>query len=42
MNDQRKVIYEQRRDMMAQESSRTIGEMRHGVVDDLVAQHVPA
>jgi preprotein translocase subunit SecA len=42
MNDQRKVVFEQRREMMAQESlEETIGEMRHGVVDDLVARHVP-
>ena len=38
MNDQRKVVFEQRRDMMAQESlEEIIGEMRHGVVDDLVS-----
>ncbi|WP_294540377.1 preprotein translocase subunit SecA [uncultured Rhodoblastus sp.] len=42
MNDQRKVVFEQRRDMMAQESlEETIREMRHGVVEDLVAAHVP-
>ncbi|WP_296706250.1 preprotein translocase subunit SecA [Rhodoblastus sp.] len=42
MNDQRKVVFEQRREMMAQESLEdVIGEMRHGVVDDLVAAHVP-
>ena len=42
MNDQRKVVFEQRREMMAQEAlEETIGEMRHGVVDDLVARHVP-
>ena len=40
MNDQRKVVFEQRREMMAQDSlEETIAEMRHGVVDDLVAQH---
>ena len=39
MNDQRKVVFEQRREMMAQDSlEETIGEMRHGVVEDLVAQ----
>ena len=43
MNDQRKVVFEQRRDFMAQESVReTVDEMRHGVVDDLVAVHIPA
>ena len=42
MNDQRKVVFEQRRDMMAQDSLEDIiTEMRHGVVDDLVARHVP-
>ena len=38
MNDQRKVVFEQRREMMAQESlEETVGDMRAGVVDDLVA-----
>ena len=42
MNDQRKVVFEQRRDFMNQESVReTIQEMRHGVIDDLVATHIP-
>ena len=42
MNDQRKVVFEQRRDMMGQDSlEETIGEMRQGVVDDLVARHMP-
>ncbi|GJD52642.1 Protein translocase subunit SecA [Methylobacterium crusticola] len=42
MNDQRKVVFEQRREFMAQESVRdTVDEMRHGVVDDVVARHVP-
>jgi preprotein translocase subunit SecA len=42
MNDQRKVVFEQRRDMMAQDSlEETITDMRHGVVEDLVAAHVP-
>ncbi|MCW6507542.1 preprotein translocase subunit SecA [Lichenifustis flavocetrariae] len=42
MNDQRKVVFEQRRDMMAQDSlEEIIGEMRSGVVDDLIARHVP-
>ncbi len=42
MNDQRKVVFEQRREMMAQESlEETIEAMRHGVVEDLVARHVP-
>ena len=42
MNDQRKVVFEQRRDMMGQESlEEIIGEMRTGVVDDLITRHVP-
>ena len=42
MNDQRKVVFEQRREMMAQESlEETIGEMRHGVIEDMVASHIP-
>jgi preprotein translocase subunit SecA len=42
MNDQRKVVFEQRRDFMRAETVRdTIDEMRHGVVDDAVAAHIP-
>ncbi|WP_026607756.1 preprotein translocase subunit SecA [Methylocapsa acidiphila] len=42
MNDQRKVVFEQRREMMAQESLETmIHDMRQGVVDDLITKHVP-
>ena len=42
MNDQRKVVFEQRREFMAEDSVRpTIDDMRHGVVDDLVARHIP-
>jgi preprotein translocase subunit SecA len=42
MNDQRKVVFEQRKDFMNQESVReTITEMRHGIVDDLVTRHIP-
>jgi preprotein translocase subunit SecA len=42
MNDQRKVIFEDRRKMMAQESlEATIGEMRANVIDDTVAKHIP-
>ncbi len=42
MNDQRKVVFEQRRDFMGQESVReTVDEMREGVIDDLVARHIP-
>ena len=43
MNDQRKVVFEQRRDMMGQESlEEIVAEMRTGVVDDLVTRFVPA
>jgi len=42
MNDQRKVIFEDRRKMMAQESLEpTIADMRAGVIDDLVSKHIP-
>ena len=42
MNDQRKVIFEQRRELMAQDDlSGTITDMRHGVVEDIVSQNVP-
>ncbi|MGL4495544.1 MAG: preprotein translocase subunit SecA [Beijerinckiaceae bacterium] len=42
MNDQRKVVFEQRREFMAEESLReTIDEMRHQAIDDLVSKHIP-
>jgi preprotein translocase subunit SecA len=42
MNDQRKVIFEDRRKMMAADSlEETIEDMRTGVIDDLVAKHIP-
>ena len=42
MNDQRKVIFEDRRRMMASESLElTIEDMRTGVIDDIVAKHIP-
>jgi len=42
MNDQRKVVFEQRREMMASEDmSDQIHEMRHGVIDDQVAAAIP-
>ena len=42
MNDQRKVIYEQRRELMRTEDvSATITEMRHDLIEDLVARHIP-
>ncbi|MEW6437209.1 MAG: preprotein translocase subunit SecA [Pseudomonadota bacterium] len=42
MNDQRKVVFEQRREMMGQESlEEMITDMRHGVVEDIVAKYAP-
>ncbi len=42
MNDQRKVIFEQRVDFMREDSAaETVADMRQSVVDDLVAKHVP-
>ena len=41
-NDQRKVIFEQRLELMNdEEATGTVADMRHQVVDDLVAKHVP-
>ena len=43
MNDQRKAVFAQRREIMeAQDLSDVVSDMRHQVVDDLVAEHVPA
>src|SRR3984957_11716756 len=42
MNDQRKVIFEQRVDLMRDDAvAETVTDMRHDVVDVLVAKHVP-
>ena len=42
MNDQRKVVFEQRKEFMAQESVReTIDDMRHGVIEDIVSRAIP-
>ena len=42
MNDQRKVIYEQRIEMMRGEDvAETIAGMRHEIIDRLVARHIP-
>jgi preprotein translocase subunit SecA len=42
MNDQRKVVFEQRKEFMAEESVReTIGDMRHGVIEDIVSRAIP-
>ena len=43
MNDQRKVIFEQRLDLMRDDTvDETIGDMRHAVIEDVVAKHIPA
>src|SRR5271169_3534006 len=43
MNDQRKVIFEERLDLMRDESvDETVADMRYSVVEDLVAKHIPA
>jgi preprotein translocase subunit SecA len=42
MNDQRKVIFEQRLELMRDETvDETITDMRHSVIDELVAKHIP-
>jgi preprotein translocase subunit SecA len=42
MNDQRKVIFEQRLELMdAEDISETVADMRHEVVEQLVTQHIP-
>ena len=42
MNDQRKVVFEQRIDLMrGQDLSETITDMRQQVIDDLVTKHIP-
>jgi preprotein translocase subunit SecA len=42
MNDQRKVIFEQRVEWMRDEAvNEIVADMRHAAVEDLVAKHVP-
>jgi preprotein translocase subunit SecA len=42
MNDQRKVVYEQRRELMEiDDISATISDMRHEIVEEMVHQHIP-
>ncbi|SCB16144.1 preprotein translocase subunit SecA [Rhizobium lusitanum] len=42
LNDQRKVIFEQRVELMdATDLTETVGDMRHDVIEDLVAKHIP-
>ena len=41
-NDQRKVIFEQRLDLMRDEAvDETIADMRHSTIEQLVAKHIP-
>jgi preprotein translocase subunit SecA len=43
MNDQRKVVYEQRKELMTEEDvSHTVSGMRQHVIAGLVATHIPA
>jgi preprotein translocase subunit SecA len=42
MNDQRKVVFEQRIDLMRDENvGETVADMRHTVIDELVTRHIP-
>ncbi|WP_271025349.1 preprotein translocase subunit SecA [Rhizobium sp. RCAM05973] len=42
LNDQRKVIFEQRVELMdATDLTETVGDMRHDVIEDLVSKHIP-
>jgi preprotein translocase subunit SecA len=42
MNDQRKVIYEQRKEIMSvRDLSQTVGDMRHEVIEMMVARAIP-
>ncbi len=41
-NDQRKAIFDQRIDLMRDQNvAETVSDMRHALVDDLVAKHIP-
>lgn len=43
MNDQRKVIFEQRIDLMkAEDISETVADMREEVIEEMVSNHIPA
>jgi len=42
MNDQRKVVFEQRIELMTQEdTAETVKDMRHETIDELVSHHIP-
>ncbi|MBY0382171.1 MAG: preprotein translocase subunit SecA [Xanthobacteraceae bacterium] len=41
-NDQRKVIFEQRVDLMRDQNvAETVTDMRHALIDDIVSKHIP-
>ncbi len=41
-NDQRKVIFDQRIDLMKDDNvAETVADMRHALIDDLVSKHIP-
>lgn len=43
MNDQRKIIYEQRRELMqVDDISEMMKEMRHDVIEQIIRRHIPA
>ncbi len=43
MNDQRKVVYEQRKEIMAEEdAAQMVADMRHEVIENMVARTIPA
>ncbi|BAT58333.1 preprotein translocase subunit SecA [Variibacter gotjawalensis] len=42
MNDQRRVVFDQRIDLMNDEAvTETVSDMRHNVIDEIVTRHVP-
>jgi preprotein translocase subunit SecA len=42
MNDQRKVVFDQRIELMKEENvAETVSDMRHAAIEDLVGKHVP-
>src|SRR5215204_6534665 len=41
MNDQRKVIFDQRIEWMREDAAEIVTDMRHNVIDDLVSKYVP-
>jgi preprotein translocase subunit SecA len=42
MNDQRKVVFEQRIDLMSESDvSETVSDMRHSTIEELVKRHIP-